>query len=75
MVWEYGESITALATSGRAVDLAPTDEARVGLDPHQQRVLRTVGARPHLGQPEVDGLDIGDLHGCVVPSRVARGAP
>jgi hypothetical protein len=53
----------ALATGRGALRLADPGDALVGRDPDDGRVLGAVGLVRDRRDPEVDDLDVGDLHG------------
>ena len=59
----------ALATSGRRIDLADADDAGVGVDLDDQRLLAAVAALVDIGQTQVDRFDAGDFHGAAPAVR------
>ena len=68
---DSGASMIALATSGGRIDLADADDAGVGVDLDDERLLAAVAALVDVGQAQVDGFDAGDFHW----ERLRRGVP
>src|SRR5581483_7049687 len=54
------------------IDLADADEARVGVDLDDERLLAAVAALVDLGQAQVDRLDARDLHGGLLARNPLR---
>jgi hypothetical protein len=54
---------------GGRIDLADADDAGVGVDLDDERLLAAVAALVDLGEAQVDRLDAGDLHGVPSGSR------
>ena len=55
-----------MATDRRPIDFAYADDARIGVDLDDQRVLAAVATLIDDGETQMDGFDVGDFHAEIV---------